>query len=95
MILNMENLTARYRLSAEQCRRRADAAADEVGKATWLRFAEEWLKPCEQQSPEALDAIQKADVDKWPIVKAANIKGERGRLRLCVESVSRCFQRSS
>jgi tripartite-type tricarboxylate transporter receptor subunit TctC len=26
---------------------------------------------------EALDAIQKADVDKWwPIIKAANIKGE-------------------
>jgi hypothetical protein len=44
MIRDMENLTARYRLSAEQCRRRADAAADEVGKATWLRFAEEWTK---------------------------------------------------
>jgi hypothetical protein len=37
--------TARdYRLSAEQCRRRADAAVDEVSKASWLRFAEEWMK---------------------------------------------------
>jgi hypothetical protein len=44
MIPDMENLPANYRLSAEQCRRRADAAADEVGKATWLRFAEEWTK---------------------------------------------------
>jgi hypothetical protein len=35
------------------------------------------VPPHEQQSPEALDAIQKADVDKWwPIIKAANIKGE-------------------
>jgi tripartite-type tricarboxylate transporter receptor subunit TctC len=31
----------------------------------------------EQQSPEALRALQKAEVDKWwPIIKAANIKGE-------------------
>jgi tripartite-type tricarboxylate transporter receptor subunit TctC len=35
------------------------------------------VRPREQQSPEALDAIQKADVDKWwPIIKAANIMGE-------------------
>jgi tripartite-type tricarboxylate transporter receptor subunit TctC len=31
----------------------------------------------EQQTPEALRALQKAEVDKWwPIIKAANIKGE-------------------
>jgi hypothetical protein len=36
MIPDMENPTARYRLSAEQCRRRADAAVDAVSKASWL-----------------------------------------------------------
>jgi tripartite-type tricarboxylate transporter receptor subunit TctC len=31
----------------------------------------------EQQTPEALGAFQKAEIDKWwPIIKAANIKGE-------------------
>ena len=33
--------------------------------------------PVEQQSPEALAAYQKAEIEKWwPIVKAANLKGE-------------------
>jgi tripartite-type tricarboxylate transporter receptor subunit TctC len=33
--------------------------------------------PREQQTPEALAVYQKAEVEKWwPIVKAANIKGE-------------------
>jgi hypothetical protein len=35
---------AHYRRSAEECRRRADAAADEVSKTTWRVFAEEWMK---------------------------------------------------
>jgi hypothetical protein len=31
----------------------------------------------EQQTPEALAAQQKAEIEKWwPILKAANIKGE-------------------
>ena len=31
----------------------------------------------EQQTPEALGAFQKAEIDKWwPIIKAANIKGD-------------------
>ena len=31
----------------------------------------------EQQTPEALAAYQKAEIEKWwPIVKAAGIKGE-------------------
>jgi hypothetical protein len=36
--------TRDYRLSAEQCRRGADAAVDEVSKVMWRVFAEEWLK---------------------------------------------------
>ena len=43
-IPDTDNFPARYRLSAEQCRRRADAAVDEVSKTSWLRFAEEWMK---------------------------------------------------
>jgi tripartite-type tricarboxylate transporter receptor subunit TctC len=33
--------------------------------------------PAEQQTPEALGAIQKAEIEKWwPIIKAANLKVE-------------------
>ena len=35
------------------------------------------IPPREQQTPEALGAFQKAETEKWwPIVKAANFKGE-------------------
>ena len=35
------------------------------------------IPPPEQQTPEALAAFQKVEIEKWwPIVKAANIKGE-------------------
>jgi tripartite-type tricarboxylate transporter receptor subunit TctC len=35
------------------------------------------IPPRDQQTPEALAAYQKADIEKWwPIVKAANMKGE-------------------
>ncbi len=40
----------------------------DVGQGTW---------PSEQQTPEALAAYQKAEIEKWwPIVKAANIKAQ-------------------
>ena len=33
--------------------------------------------PREQMTPEALRALQKADIERWwPIIKSANIKGE-------------------
>ena len=35
------------------------------------------IPPREQQTPEALAAQQKADIEKWwPVIKAANIKGQ-------------------
>ena len=35
------------------------------------------IPPRERQTPEALGAYQKAEIAKWwPIIKAANIKGE-------------------
>ena len=35
------------------------------------------IPPREQQTPEALAALNKADIEKWwPIVKAANVKVE-------------------
>jgi tripartite-type tricarboxylate transporter receptor subunit TctC len=43
------------------------------------RFAELGIQitPLEQQSPEALRAFQKAETERWwPIIKAANLKGE-------------------
>jgi tripartite-type tricarboxylate transporter receptor subunit TctC len=37
----------------------------------------EEIPPSDQQTPEALGAFQKAEIDKWwPIIKAANIKPE-------------------
>jgi tripartite-type tricarboxylate transporter receptor subunit TctC len=47
--------------------------------ATQAKFAELGLDvaPKELQTPEGLAAFQKAEIEKWwPIIKAANIKGE-------------------
>ena len=43
------------------------------------RFADigQEIFPREQQTPEALAALQKAEIEKWwPVIKGANIKGE-------------------
>ncbi len=42
-----------------------------------LAAAGQEIPPPEQQTPEALAALQKAEIEKWwPIIKAANIRGE-------------------
>jgi tripartite-type tricarboxylate transporter receptor subunit TctC len=56
------------------------AVQDALAAATvQQRYADQGqdIPPREQQTPEALAAQQKAEIEKWwPIVKAANIKGE-------------------
>jgi tripartite-type tricarboxylate transporter receptor subunit TctC len=53
-----------------------DAMADQ-GVRTRMATLGLDIPPREQQTPEALGALQKAEIEKWwPIVKAAGIKGE-------------------
>jgi tripartite-type tricarboxylate transporter receptor subunit TctC len=53
-----------------------DALADANVRARLADLGQE-IFPREQQAPEALAALQRADTEKWwPIVKAAGIKGE-------------------
>jgi tripartite-type tricarboxylate transporter receptor subunit TctC len=52
------------------------ALADATVKQRYVDMGQE-LPPREQQTPEALAAYQKAEIEKWwPIIKAANIKAE-------------------
>jgi tripartite-type tricarboxylate transporter receptor subunit TctC len=53
-----------------------DALADPMVRARLADLAQETF-PRSQQTPEALGAFQKAEIEKWwPIIKAANIKAE-------------------
>ena len=56
------------------------AVVDALGNANVrARLADlgQEIPPREQQTPEALAAFHKAEIEKWwPIIKAANIKGE-------------------
>jgi tripartite-type tricarboxylate transporter receptor subunit TctC len=53
-----------------------DALADPVVRARLAQIGQDVL-PREQQTPEALGAHHKAEIEKWwPIIKAAGIKGE-------------------
>jgi tripartite-type tricarboxylate transporter receptor subunit TctC len=54
----------------------ADALSDAVVRSRLIDLGQE-LPPRERQTPEALAALQKAEIEKWwPIIKATNIKGE-------------------
>jgi len=53
-----------------------DALAVPTVRARLADLGQE-IFPREQQTPEALRALQKADIEKWwPIIKAAGIKAE-------------------
>jgi tripartite-type tricarboxylate transporter receptor subunit TctC len=53
-----------------------EALAEPAVRARLADLGQE-IPPREQQTPEALAAFHKAEVEKWwPIIKAANIKGE-------------------
>jgi len=53
-----------------------EALADSAVRSRLFDLGQE-IFPREQQTPEALHAFQKAEIQKWwPIIKAANIKGE-------------------
>ncbi len=52
------------------------ALADPETRQRLLDLAQE-IYPREQQTPEALYAFQKAEIEKWwPIIKAAGIKAQ-------------------
>ena len=53
-----------------------DALGDAAVRRRLADLGEE-LPPREQQTPEALRGLQRAEIEKWwPIIKAAGIKGE-------------------
>jgi tripartite-type tricarboxylate transporter receptor subunit TctC len=65
-----DDVIARLNLAARS------AVADPAMAARLADLAQESFPP-DQQTPEALGALQKADIEKWwPIIRAAGIKAE-------------------
>src|SRR5262249_42489780 len=53
-----------------------EALSDPQARQRFADMGQE-IFPIEQLTPDALAALQKADIEKWwPVIKAANIKGE-------------------
>jgi tripartite-type tricarboxylate transporter receptor subunit TctC len=53
-----------------------EALADANVRARFVDIGQE-IYPLDQQTPNALAALQKAEIEKWwPIIKAAGIKAE-------------------
>ena len=53
-----------------------ETLADPAVRQRFMEIGQE-IWPRDKQTPEALSAQQKAEIEKWwPIIKAANIKGE-------------------
>ena len=53
-----------------------EALTDPAVRQKFVDLGQE-IFPREQQTPEALAAMQKAEIERWwPIIKAANIKAE-------------------
>ena len=53
-----------------------EALANPTVRARLAEIGQE-IFPRDRQTPEALGAFHKAEIDKWwPMIKAANIKGE-------------------
>ena len=54
----------------------ADALADPAVRTRMADLGQE-IFPRDRQTPAVLGALQRAEIEKWwPIIKAANIKGE-------------------
>jgi hypothetical protein len=54
-----------------------DALADPVARRRLTDELGQEIPPPEQQTPQALYAYQKAEIEKWwPMIKAANIRPE-------------------
>jgi tripartite-type tricarboxylate transporter receptor subunit TctC len=91
-VVSRSDTAARWRRAAHRARRRrdrssadviaklnaavVDALADSSVRARLTELGQE-IPALDQQSPNALGVLQKAEVEKWaPVIKAANIKPE-------------------